>query len=99
MDNSGILYFGILSPPSIFCWNSRTQFIDDNFYRISVNRITLQFSSGMKIVNGKHGPELWVLTSSYQKFATNSLSNITYNFRILQGDIPALLKGSLCRRS
>ncbi|KAL4712291.1 hypothetical protein ACJJTC_004053 [Scirpophaga incertulas] len=71
MDSNGILYFGLMDPPSIWCWNSATEFTPKNFYKVAVNRETLQFASGVKIINNLKGEqELWVLTSSFQRVMT-----------------------------
>ncbi|XP_041978077.1 protein yellow-like isoform X2 [Aricia agestis] len=83
MDSNGILYFGMMDPPSIWCWNSRTEYTPDNFHQIAVNQETLQFASGVKIVtNLKNQEELWILTSSFQRVMTGSMSSDRVNYRI-----------------
>ncbi|CAH2037590.1 unnamed protein product, partial [Iphiclides podalirius] len=97
MDRDGILYFGLMEPPSIWCWNSATEYSPRNFHQVAVNRETLQFASGMKVVNNLKGQqELWALTCSFQKVMTGSLSSDTVNFRIHAEKIPIILQNSPC---
>lgn len=98
MDSNGILYFGLMEPPGIWCWNSGTEFSKHNFHQIAINKETLQFSSGMKIVKNMKGEEeLWVLTSSFQRVMTGSITSDRINFRIHAEKIPVLLENSPCK--
>ncbi|CAG5031519.1 unnamed protein product [Parnassius apollo] len=97
MDRNGILYFGLMDPPSIWCWNSETEFSPRNFHPVAVNQETLQFASGLKIVNNLKGEqELWVLTNSFQRMMTGSLSSNRVNFRIHAEEISVLMANSPC---
>ncbi|CAK1596073.1 unnamed protein product [Parnassius mnemosyne] len=97
MDRNGILYFGLMDPPSIWCWNSATEFAQRNFHKVAVNQETLQFAGGLKIVNNLKGEqELWVLTSSFQRVMTGSLSSNRVNYRIHAEKISILMQNSPC---
>lgn len=100
MDQSGILYFGMMDPPSVWCWNTATEFHAKNFHAVAINQETLQFASGLKIVrNSKGEEELWVLTSSFQRVMTGSLSSDRINFRIHAEKVPTILENTPCRAS
>lgn len=97
MDRYGVMYFGLMDPPSLWCWNSATEFTQRNFHQIAVNRETLQFASGVKVINNLKGEqELWVLTSSFQRVMTGSLNSNRINFRIHAEKIPVILEKSPC---
>ncbi|XP_026318568.1 protein yellow-like isoform X2 [Hyposmocoma kahamanoa] len=97
MDRNGIMYFGLMDPPSIWCWNSATEYNQRNFHQVAEDRETLQFASGVKVINNLKGEqELWVLTSSFQRVITKSLSSNRTNFRIHAGKIPVILARSPC---
>ncbi|CAG4979942.1 unnamed protein product [Colias eurytheme] len=97
MNKDGILFFGLMEPPGIWCWNSATEFSTRNFHQIAINRETLQFASGLKIVNNLKGQEeLWILTSSFQRVMTGSLRSDRINYRIHAEKIPTLLQNSPC---
>ncbi|KAL0893023.1 hypothetical protein ABMA27_014679 [Loxostege sticticalis] len=100
MDRNGILYYGIMDPPSIWCWNSATEFSPRNFHQIAVNRETLQFASGVKVVNNRKGEqELWVITSRFQKFLKGTIDSKAVNYRIHAAKIPNLFACSSCPNS
>ncbi|XP_015591230.1 protein yellow isoform X2 [Cephus cinctus] len=98
MDRNGVLFFGLLSDLAIGCWNSRDySYGGDNIEKIAVNSETLQFPSGLKIITAKNGrQELWVVTVSFQKFMSGSLTPNETNFRIQAAYVDELVRGTKC---
>lgn len=99
MDDRGVLFFGLLPDLAIGCWNSIThpEYGGINNEVVVVNPDTLQFPSGMKIITAKNGrQELWVLTSSFQKFMTGTMNSNETNFRIQAGYVDELIRGTKC---
>lgn len=99
MDKSGVLFFGLLTPCSIACWNSATEYSPNNIDTIVHNHETLQFPSGVKIVNNMEGQqELWVISCRLQKLMTGTMNTNEVNFRVQAGKVKKLLKGTKCDR-
>jgi len=97
MDRNGIMFFGLLTPMSIGCWNSNREYNSKNMDIISRNPETLQFPSAMKIINNLKGEqELWTLTCRFQKVMTGSINTNELNFRILAGKVNDLVKETRC---
>lgn len=98
MDSNGIMYFGMMNPPAIYCWNTATEFSQRNFHLLAIDEETLQFASGVKVVNNIRGEEeLWVLTSSFQRVMTGTISSDRVNFRIHAETLSTLLQTSGCK--
>lgn len=69
MDKNGNLYFVLLNPLAIFCWDSSTSYKSQNIKMVYKNDETLQFASGMKVVTNLVGEEeLWLVTNRLQVF-------------------------------
>lgn len=67
MDRNGNLYFGVLQPSAIACWDSSTPYNLNNIRVIAQNNVTLQFASGVKVITNQRGEEeLWVVTDRFQ---------------------------------
>ncbi|KAJ8959619.1 hypothetical protein NQ318_021805, partial [Aromia moschata] len=100
MDANGIMYYGLMSDVKIGCWNSDGDYGSRNYNDvIASDSVTLQFASGMKVVkNRKHFEELWILTSRFQKIATDSLDLRDKNFRILVGKVSDHVFGTVCEK-
>lgn len=99
MDRNGVLFFGLLSDLAIGCWNSANypEYGGPNNEIVVVNPETMQFPSGLKIITAKNGrQELWVLTSSFQKFMTDSMHPNETNFRIQAGYVDELTRDNKC---
>lgn len=94
MDSNGNLFFGLMNPIAIACWDSTKPYGRDNMKIVVQNDDTLQFASGMKVVVNKNGKEeLWVLTCRFQRIMTGRISNQEVNFRIQALQIDELLDG------
>lgn len=99
MDRNGVLFFGLVTPCSMACWNSATEYSLKNMDIIAHDHTTLQFPSGVKIVNNLKGEqELWILSCRLQKFMTGTLNSNEVNFRIQAAKVSKLLKGTKCHR-
>lgn len=94
MDRNGNLYFGLMDPIGLGCWNSETPYNPQNIRVIAQNDATLQFASGVKVVQNRKGQEeLWVMTCRFQKIMTGTINRNEVNFRIQALQIDELLDG------
>lgn len=97
MDKHGNLFFGLMDPIAIACWDSEKAYTASNMRILARNDATLQFSSGMKVIENRKGKEeLWVLTCRFQKTMAGTLNRNEVNFRIQALQIDELLDGNKC---
>lgn len=97
MDKYGNLFFGLMDPIAIACWDSQKPYTQSNMRIVAQNDATLQFSSGMKVIENRKGKEeLWVLTCRFQKTMTGTLNRNEVNFRIQALQVDELLDGNKC---
>lgn len=67
MDSNGNLFFVLMDPIALVCWDSSTAYNQDNIKIVVNNDATLQFASGLKIVRNLAGQEeIWVMTNRFQ---------------------------------
>lgn len=67
MDRNGNLFFGLMDPIAVACWDSDKPYTQENMRLVAQNDATLQFSSGVKVIlNRKNQEELWVLSCRFQ---------------------------------
>lgn len=82
MDSNGNLFFGLMSPIALGCWDSSRPYDREHMRVVAHNNETLQFASGIKVVlNRKGKEELWVLTCSFQ--VRNSISIMERNCKCI----------------
>lgn len=67
MDENGNLFFGLMTPIAIGCWDSSKPYTTRNMRLVAQDDEKLQFASGIKVVmNKKAKEELWILTCRFQ---------------------------------
>lgn len=95
MDRNGNLFFGLIDPIAVGCWDThRNSYGRDSIKVVVQNDETLQFASGLKIVmNNKGNEEMWVTSVRFQKIAAGTLNNDEVNFRIQAAEVNTLLNG------
>ncbi|CRL03754.1 CLUMA_CG016415, isoform A [Clunio marinus] len=92
MDRNGNLYFVLMDPLALVCWDSSTTYSEENIKILVENDETLQFASGLKIIEDCNGvEELWVMTIRLQKIWTGTLNFDETNFRIQALEVQQLL--------
>jgi len=96
MDANGNLFFGTVYPPGIGCWDSTTAYNNANLRLVARNDATLQFISGLKIVNNRGVQELWVLSCRFQKIMTGTRRLDEYNYRIHKAPLTDFLVNGKC---
>lgn len=89
MDSNGNLFFVLMNPIALVCWDTSTEYSTQNIRIVVQNDITLQFASGLKIIKNLSGiEELWVLTNRFQVsdivIAFNYLLNFSFKSRKFQ---------------
>lgn len=93
MDRNGNLFFVLLEPLALVCWDSSTPYSNDNIRILYQNDVTLQFSSGMKVKQNLNGDdELWIMTDRLQNFMVGDIKRNEVNYRIMKKEIRTLLK-------
>lgn len=99
VDRDGIAYFGLMSETSVNCWHTGNSDYGKSIETVYRNPVTMQFPSGVKIIDNLKGQqELWVLTSRFQKVATNTINTKEVNFRINAGRVTDLLQRTRCKQ-
>lgn len=96
IDRNGNLFFILMDPPSIACWDSSKPYTNENIRIVHRNDQTLQFAAGVKVKQNLNGDEeLWILTNRFQKFMNGNMNLSENNFRILRANIRELLNGRM----
>lgn len=94
MDCNGNLWFVLLKPLALFCWDSATPYSPSNFRMVVQNDTSLQFASGLKIkTNLNYEEEVWITTIRFQKIANGNINPAEINYRVQARTISVLLNG------
>ncbi|GLH04183.1 Protein yellow, partial [Gryllus bimaculatus] len=99
MDPHGVLFFSLLARNSLNCWVAATgsPYNARSLVELDQDDRALQFASGLKVVTGRDGaPEVWLLTSRFQRLMGSGLDPTDFNFRVLRAPVRLLVKGTKC---
>ncbi|XP_034254551.1 major royal jelly protein 1-like [Thrips palmi] len=92
MSEQGVLFSGLLPDLALMCWNSEQPYAGWNLEVVAKDPETLQFTSGVKVRNGK----LWVMSCRYQRFITGTMNWNEVNYRVQSARVADLIRGTKC---
>jgi hypothetical protein len=96
MDRNGNLFFVLMNPLALVCWDSETVYKVENIKILHQDNQTLQFASGLKIVTNLLGDEeIWIVTNRLQKFMNGNVRATETNYRILVANLRLLLNNQI----
>ncbi|XP_043470355.1 major royal jelly protein 2-like [Leptopilina heterotoma] len=96
-SSKGVLFFGQTTEIAIGCWNSHKKLIPQNLDTAAQDDKTLQFTSGMKIINRWGEDEkLLIATNRFQKFYLDKMNFNEINYRILSRSVKSLISNTKC---
>ena len=94
MDSNGNMYFGLMDPIAVVCWDSALPYKTENMRIVVKNDETLQFVSGMKVIKDSLGQEeLWTVSCRLQKVLSGTVRSNEINYRIQARTLKDLLGG------
>jgi len=97
MDSNGNLFFVLMNPLALVCWDTSTPYSPQNIRVVIQNDLTLQFASGLKIVKNLSGvEEIFIMTNRFQKIANSNINPNECNYRVQVAALPDLLGGTRC---
>ncbi|XP_072393941.1 dopaminechrome tautomerase-like isoform X2 [Diabrotica undecimpunctata] len=100
IDRSGVQYFGLMTDIEVACFVTKGEYgIPGNYTDIVANnQQTLQFISGMKVINNPHNrdEELIIISTRFQRVATDTVNPREINFRIQKASTWNLKAGTKC---
>jgi len=97
MDCNGNLFFVLMKPLALVCWDTSTPYCPQNIKIVVQNDLTLQFASGLKIIKNLSGvEEIFIMTNRFQKISNANINPNEVNYRVQVAAIRDLLGGTRC---
>uniref|UniRef100_A0A1B6LBT2 Uncharacterized protein n=1 Tax=Graphocephala atropunctata TaxID=36148 RepID=A0A1B6LBT2_9HEMI len=91
--NSGVLFFNLIDKHGVACWNSHTDYDEDNFAIVTKDKKKLTFPSDI-IVDGDE--QVWVLSSPLHKYLAGEIDYSDTNFRVFSESVDNLIADTPC---
>lgn len=92
-QKSKVMFYTQVNKDSIQCWNADTEYTPDTQGIVDSDADALEFPNDLKIDDDGN---LWVLSDRMPRFLFTKLDTNKFNYRILTGKIPEIIKGTVC---
>ncbi|XP_048510657.1 protein yellow-like isoform X2 [Athalia rosae] len=95
MDRNGVMFFNMVTRDSVWCWDSRKEYIPQNLGVIGQSNVSLVFPNDIKI---DHEPEqsVWVLSNKLPLYLYDRLDKGDVNYRLFRANVKQAIQNTVC---
>ncbi|KAF7995923.1 hypothetical protein HCN44_007030 [Aphidius gifuensis] len=95
IDKNGVMFFNMVTRDSIWCWDTRKEYIPQNFGVVGVNNETLIFPNDLRIDN-EDKQSFWIISNKLPMYIYGPWDTNVINFRIYRGYVQDAVKNTVC---
>ncbi|XP_046466135.1 yellow-h isoform X1 [Neodiprion pinetum] len=95
MDRNGVMFFNMVTRDSIWCWDSRKEYIPQNLGVIGQSNVSLVFPNDIKV---DHEPDqsMWALSNKLPMYLYGKLDPHDINYRLFRANVKEAIKNTIC---
>ncbi|XP_031828175.2 yellow-h [Nomia melanderi] len=95
VDRNGVMFFNMVTRDSVWCWDTRKEYIPQNLGVIGTSNLSLVFPNDIK-VDHQYDQSVWVLSNSLAMYLYGSIDNSKVNYRVFKANIKEAIKDTIC---
>ncbi|XP_014224153.1 protein yellow-like [Trichogramma pretiosum] len=95
IDRNGVMFFNMVTRDSVWCWDTRKEYIPQNLGVVGASNISLVFPNDIRM-DHEEDQNLWVLSNRLPMYLYGYLNKNEVNFRILKASAKEAVKNTVC---
>lgn len=95
VDRNGVMFFNMVTRDSVWCWDTRKEYIPQNFGVIGTSNLSLVFPNDIK-VDHEYDQNVWVLSNRLAMYLYDSIDNSKANYRVFRANVKQAVKDTVC---
>ncbi|XP_011164537.2 protein yellow isoform X2 [Solenopsis invicta] len=95
IDKNGVMFFNMVTRDSVWCWDTRKEYIPQNLGVIGTSNESLVFPNDIKV---DHEPDqsVWLLTNRLPMYLYGTLNSGSINYRVFKADVKEAIRDTVC---
>lgn len=95
IDRNGVMFFNMVTRDSVWCWDTRKEYIPQNLGVIGSSNVSLVFPNDIRMDHGLD-QNVWILSNKLPMYLYGYMSKDEINFRILKASAKEAVKNTVC---
>ncbi|XP_032684640.1 protein yellow-like isoform X3 [Odontomachus brunneus] len=95
IDRNGVMFFNMVTRDSVWCWDTRKEYIPQNLGVIGTSNVSLVFPNDIK-VDHERDQSVWLLSNRLPIYLYGTLNSGSINYRIFKADVKEAIRDSVC---
>ncbi|KMQ98416.1 protein yellow [Lasius niger] len=95
IDRNGVMFFNMVTRDSVWCWDTRKEYIPQNLGVIGTSNVSLVFPNDIKV---DHETEqgVWLLSNRLPMYLYGTLNSGNINYRIFKASVKEAVRDTVC---
>ncbi|XP_011698266.1 PREDICTED: protein yellow-like [Wasmannia auropunctata] len=95
VDRNGVMFFNMVTRDSVWCWDTRKEYIPQNLGVIGTSNESLVFPNDIKV---DHEPDqsVWLLSNRLPMYLYGTLNSGSINYRVFKADVKEAVRDTVC---
>nr|XP_033340383.1 protein yellow-like isoform X1 [Megalopta genalis]XP_033340384.1 protein yellow-like isoform X1 [Megalopta genalis] len=95
VDRNGVMFFNMVTRDSVWCWDTRKEYIPQNLGVIGTSNLSLVFPNDIK-VDHEYEQSVWMLSNQLAMYLYGSVDNSKVNYRVFKANVKEAVKDTVC---
>ncbi|XP_034939871.1 protein yellow-like isoform X2 [Chelonus insularis] len=95
IDRNGVMFFDMVTRDSVWCWDTRKEYLPQNLGLVGVSNETLIFPNDLRMDNEER-QSFWTISNKLPIFLYGVWNPEDINFRVYRAYVDNAVKGTIC---
>ncbi|CAK9798067.1 Protein yellow [Anthophora quadrimaculata] len=95
IDKNGVMFFNMATRDSVWCWDTRKEYIPQNLGVVGTSNISLVFPNDIK-VDHEDDQNVWVISNRLAMYLYGSTDSSKINYRVFKANAREAVKDTVC---
>nr|XP_003708507.2 PREDICTED: protein yellow-like [Megachile rotundata] len=95
IDRNGVMFFNMVTRDSVWCWDTRKEYIPQNLGVIGTSNLSLVFPNDIK-VDHEYDQNIWLLSNRLAMYLYGSVDSSKINYRVFKANAKEAVKDTVC---
>ncbi|XP_011338426.1 protein yellow isoform X2 [Ooceraea biroi] len=95
IDRNGVMFFNMVTRDSVWCWDTRKEYIPQNFGVIGTSNVSLVFPNDIR-VDHEADQSVWLISNRLPMYLYGTVNSGSINYRVFKADVKEAVKNTVC---
>lgn len=95
ISKNGVMFFNMVTRDSVWCWDTRKEYIPQNLGVIGSSNVSLVFPNDIR-VDHERDQSVWLISNRLPIYLYETLNSASINFRVFKANVREAVRDTVC---